>query len=154
MKTPFKSFIVLLAATLLMVGCSGLGDVEKRIDLSIQKNCAGRFPCVIDVKDATPFAWEKMYVFKYTATQAEIEQAIGTKITGYRELRRKLIFTKAGVVVHSEDEPTNVEHPIKNEVVFAIPDSVSYKEYDQGVSFTVSSESGDAGPYYLLQPTK
>jgi len=39
-------------------------------------------------------------------------------------------------------------------VVFAMPDSASYQEYGVDTSFTVSQESSEAGPYYLLQPRK
>lgn len=57
-------------------------------------------------------------------------------------------------MVHIEDEPTNVEHPIKNEVVFDIPDSAIYQAYGVDTSFKVSQESSEAGPYYVLHPTK
>jgi predicted small secreted protein len=145
--------LLVLIATLQLAGCSGPKGVEKDIKVYIDKTCVERSPCVINLKDATPFAWDKMYVFKYTARQPEIEQAIGSKIKDYRELSRQFIFTKAGTVVLSEAERTNVEHPIKNEVVFEMPDSVNYQQYPSDTSFTVSKGSSEAGPYYLLQPT-
>jgi len=154
MKPTKRICLFLLAGVSSLTGCSGPRGAEKQIGNYIEKNCAGRSACVVNLRGATPFEWDKVYVFKYTAKQAEIEQATGAKITGYHELRRYFIFTKAGAVVHSEDEPTNVEHPIKGEVVFAMPDSASYQGYGIDTSFTVSQESSEAGPYYLLQPNK
>ena len=154
MKPSKQMCLFLLAGVSFLSGCSGTRGTEKQIGAYIEKNCAGRTSCVVNLRGATPFEWDKVFAFKYSVKHSEIEQAIGAKITGYHELRRYLIFTKAGAVVHSEDEPTNVEHPIKNEVVFAMPDSASYQEYGIDTSFTVSQESSEAGPYYLLQPRK
>lgn len=154
MKLNQLTFLALLFGMTYLVGCSGARGVEKQIDAFIERNCAGRSSCELRLQGATPFAWDKMYVFKYSAQRSEIEFAIGSKLKTYHELRRYLIFTKAGTVVYSEDEPTNVEHPIRNEIVFAMPDSANYQEYGADTLFMVSQESSKGEPYYLLKSAK
>jgi hypothetical protein len=146
--------LLLLLGTPYLTGCSGPRGIEKQIGVYIEKNCVGHSPCVINLRRAAPFAWDKMYVFDYTASRAEIEHAVGRKLGSYGELSRYFVFTKGGDIVRYEYETTNIEHPIKGQVVFAMPDSVKYQEYGADSSFNVSQQSSEAGPYYLLQPVK
>jgi hypothetical protein len=43
----------------------------------------------------------------------------------------------ASKVVRIENEPTNVEHPIKNEVAFETPDASVYRVFLANVEFVV-----------------
>jgi hypothetical protein len=154
MKSHKLTGLLLLAGISSQIGCSGPRGVEKQIGAYIEKNCAERSPCVVNLRGATRFEWDKIYVFDYTASRADIEHAVGRKLGSYRELSRYFVFTKAGDIVRYEYETTNVEHPFKGEVVFAVPDSASHQAYGVDTSFTVSQESSEGGPYYLLQPAK
>jgi len=154
MKPYGRTGLLLLLGIPYLIGCSGPRGVEKQIGVYIEKNCAGQSPCVINLRGAAPFAWDKMYVFDYTASRAEIELAVGKKLGSYRELSRYFVFTKSGDIVRYEYETTNIEHPFKGQVVFATPDSAKYQEYGPDSSFNVSQQSSEAGPYYLLQPVK
>jgi hypothetical protein len=154
MKQYGRTGLLLLLGIPYLIGCSGPRGVEKQIGAYIEKNCAGHSPCVIDLRGAAPFVWDKMYVFDYTASRAEIELAVGRKLGSYRELSRYFVFTKSGDIVRYEYETTNIEHPFKDQVVFAMPDSVKYQEYGADSSFNVSQQSSEAGSYYLLQPVK
>jgi hypothetical protein len=91
-----------------------------------------------------------MYAFKYTATKQDREKALGMTDDGYRDLERQLVFLKNGKLVFQESEPTNAEHPIKNEVVFDIPDTESFKSYPHGTVFSVTALRSDSGPYFQL----
>ena len=137
-----------------LLGCSGSRGLENRMVTRIENNCASSPKCTLRMKDVTEFAWDRMYAFKYTASEKEVEDALGVKPGVFRELQRKLVFTKNGRIVFQEDEPTNVEHPIKDEVVFDIPDNASYRVYGPEVAFNVSKMTSEAGPYYELTQIK
>jgi hypothetical protein len=154
MKSRQMIGLLLLTSIFNLTGCSGPRGAEKQIGAYIEKHCLGRSSCVINLRGATPFVWDKMYVFDYTASRTEIEHVVGRKLGTYRELSRYFVFTKAGNIVRYEYETTNIEHPFKGQVVFAMPDSASHQEYEADTSFAVSQQSSEAGSYYLLQPNK
>jgi hypothetical protein len=154
MKPYGRTGLLLLFGIPYLIGCSGPRGVEKQIGAYIENKCVGHSPCMINLREATPFVWDKMYVFDYTVSRAEIEHAVGRKLGSYHELSRYFVFTKGGDIVRYEYETTNIEHPFKGQVVFAMPDSVNYQEYGADSSFNVSQQSSEAGPYYLLQPVK
>lgn len=137
-----------------LFGCSRSGKVETALVAQISRACAGQASCRIRIDQATSFDWDKMYAFKYTATEQDREHALGMKDIGYRDLERQIVFLKDGKIVHQESEPTNVEHPVKNEVVFDIPDAVAFKSYSRGTEFTVDRLNGKLGPYFQLREAR
>lgn len=141
------------AAVLAASGCSSQRTIEARIAHEVGQSCSFDRPCRIRLTEITPFKWDHLYAFKYTATQDDVRRATGTRMKEYAELQHKLIFIKDGKIVFQENERTNVEHPVKNEVVFDIPDSANYKGYQSDVVFQVSKNSSEAGTYYVLTET-
>ena len=138
-----------------LVGCSTSGPVERSIVRLIREQCRNQIPCQIRIEQATTFSWDKMYAFKYTATSKDREAALGIKDEGYRELERQLVFLSNGRIVYQESEPTNVEHLVKNEVVFDMPDEASFSSYPKGTVFSANEQrSSESGPYYRLAQLK
>src|SRR5882724_1883732 len=105
--------------------------------ISAFSTCNSQQRCALHVSDLTEFRWDKLYVFKHTAGRREVESILGTKLTEFEEIHRRIVFTKAGSVVFHEEEPTEIERPIADEVVFDIPDTQDYKVYSSDVTFSV-----------------
>lgn len=141
-----------LALLLLVVLCGCRRGFDARVVSLITKDCHNTFPCVVQVKDATDFAWDKMYVISYTAHQPDVEKALGITLKPFTEFTRKVVFTNNGHLVHYEEQPTNVEHPVENEVAFEIPTGKDYAVYNADTKFTASKLSSPDGTYYYLQP--
>jgi hypothetical protein len=151
-----KCFAVVILASMLLClpGCTRSGKVERALVSQITQSCRDQAPCQIRVDQATWFDWDKMYAFKYTATEPDREKALGMKDDGYRDLERQLVFLKNGKIVFQESEPTNAEHPIKNEVVFDIPDAEASKSFSRETVFSVTKLRSEAGRYFQLNQMK
>jgi hypothetical protein len=142
--------LLLSALTLGMSGCARSGKMESALVLQIAQSCRMQSPCQIRIDSATDFDWGKMYVFQYNATKADRERALGMNDDGYQDLQRQLVFVNNGRIVFQESEPTNIEHPIKNEVVFDIPGTETFASYPRGTLFSVQQLSSEAGAYFKL----
>lgn len=146
----------MLAIQILVVAsaCTRRVSIEQKIVALIEAQCLDKTPCRIRIDQATPFKWDRIYVFKYTATQPDRDGVLGVKDQGYREMERQLVFMHDGKIAHEESEPTNVEHLLKNELVFDIPDNSFYKSYPSDTFFAVTKLESEDGRYYRLNVSK
>jgi hypothetical protein len=119
-----------ILATLLLCSCGSgkTGRIERRIGERIDA-CKPGDSCTIRISDVTDFPWDKMYAFRYNATQDHIDKALGTSFPGYVEFTRRLVFLKNGKIVYREDAPSNIESPVYREVIFDFPGTEVYKTY-------------------------
>jgi hypothetical protein len=144
---------ILVALSLLLLQSCGSktidpNSVEGRLVANINKSCRSSNVCTIRVRDATNFDWDKMYVFKYTANRDEIVKVIGSPLPRYNEFKRKLIFVSGGKLAYSEEEPTDIESVINEQIVFGIPDNESYREFGSDPVFEVTKKNFSRGVYY------
>lgn len=126
-------------------------STEGKLVTRISTTCGDSNSCTIRLKDVTDFEWDRVYVFKYTASKSEIEKVIGVPFPQYKEFKRSIIFVNGGKLVHGEANPTNVEGLINNEVVFDIADGDTYKSYSSENRFEVSRKNFQRGVYYELR---
>jgi hypothetical protein len=98
-------FVIALGILSTLPGCARSGKLEREILSEIRQKCGDRGSCRIQIDRAALFDWDKMYAFKYTATEQDRERVLGTKDVGYRDLERQLVFLKDGKIVHQESEP-------------------------------------------------
>ena len=119
-----------ILATLLLCSCGSgkTGRIERRIGERIDA-CKPGDACTIRISDVTDFSWDKMYAFRYNATQDQIDKALGTSFPDYVEFTRRLIFLKNGKIVYREDAPSDIESPVNREVIFDFPGTEVYKTY-------------------------
>ena len=142
--------------TLLAFSLTGCSLRSRKVESKLVDrigHCPNMETCVVEISEGTTFDWDRAYTFKYNACRAEREQAIGLPDAHFKELMRQMVVTKLGRVVYEESEPTNVEHPIKDEVIFDIPDGKSYQAYYRNTRFRVSKQDSEWGAYYLLKQT-
>ena len=71
-----------------------------------------------------------MYVFKYNVRLEEMNTVLGVNFENYTEFTRKIVFLSNGKIVYEEEEKTNIEGLVDNQVVFDIPDTMNYKVYN------------------------
>jgi len=146
---------IVILALVLLESCGrksiNPNSVEGKLVARINSTCQDSSVCTIRVRDVTNFDWDKMYVFKYTATSDQMNKAVGLPLPPYEEFERKIIFVGGGKVVYSEADPTDVEKPIDQEVVFYIPDDALYKSYGRDSVFRVTKKSFSNGVYYELR---
>ena len=154
---------VLVAASLTVTFCGVLscrpalgpaGPFQRKMLSWIHSNCSGTTECDLKLTAVADFDWDRMFAFKYTATQADIERALGAPFPGYYELQGKIVFVNGRQVVLREDVPTDVERPLPDELAFDIPDRASYKAYGRDAAFRVTQVPVGNGVYYFLKEAK
>lgn len=132
-------------------------SIEGKLVTKINSTCGESSRCTIRLRDVTEFAWDRVYVFKYNARRSEIEKVIGAPFPAYEEFKRSMIFLNGRTVVYSETEPTDIERPIKNEVIFDIPDRDVYRSYSSESEFEVKRKQFQGDIYYelkLIEPVR
>jgi hypothetical protein len=147
MKT--LSFLV----AILFLSCSNSQTIEQRIGQRV--NACSASPCVVKIADLTDFAWDQMHVFEAGATLDEIQKSIGTSFPGYVEFTRRFVFLKNGAIVHREDEPTNLEHPVAGQVSFAESYADPHWSFTPANAvFRAEKKQFFGGAYYVLTQVK
>ena len=147
-------FLAILTITFLMFGCFRWHTFETTMVERINELCKAPDSCKIQARDFTDFTWEKMYVFKYNATEDDVFSALGTRLPVYTEFTRKIVFLSDKKVIRSEELPTNIERVENRQVVFDIPDSKTYKGYIPDTVFQVERKPLQDGFYYKLTEVK
>ncbi len=156
MKKIYFSITVAFV-TLIFSSCSNKrSNIEAKIADKIKNGCNENSECTINVKELTDFNWDKMYVFKYNASLEDVNKAVGANAGKYTEFMRRIIFTLNNKVVFNEEQPTNIEGLTEGEIVFDIPDSLTYKSYNANAAIFLSRtrESNNTTYYELTQVHK
>jgi hypothetical protein len=133
-----------------LVGCGGPGKIERGIVKEIRR-CPQAKVCQVSIQAVTDFDWSMMYAFDLNSDAKDRERILGVKDEGFQELTRQLVFLRHGKIVHQENEPTNFEGPIRNDVVFDHPDDATYVSYPHDALFSVEEGQAQTGPYFVLK---
>jgi hypothetical protein len=148
---------LLIAGMLLLVFFESCGtmtvdpnSIEGKLVTRIETSCRESSGCTVRIREVTDFAWDRVYVFKTTARKYQIEEIIGAPFPQYEEFKRSMIFVKGGKLVYGEANPTDVEAPINDQVIFDIPDTDDYRSYSLESRFEVTRKSYDGRGYYKL----
>lgn len=139
-------------ACLLVISCNSSkpGPFETKMLQAIAA-CKDQSQCVLRMSDIAPFAWDKMYACKYTVGSAELEKTIGARLDKFAALQDRIIFMNGTTVMLHEEEPTDVERPMTDGILFDIPDTTDCQSYDHSVRFNVKRESReDSSQFYEL----
>lgn len=145
------SRFLLLFACLSVFSCTSSkhGPFETKMIQTIA-TCKDQSQCVLRMSDITSFTWNKMYACKYTERD-EIEKAIGAKLDKFTEFQDRIIFMNGTTIMLNEEEPTDVEKPMPDGIVFDIPDTTPCQSYHHSVRFNVKQDSlEDNSRFYEL----
>jgi hypothetical protein len=109
--------------------------------------------CIVLMKDETSFEWDKLYVFNLPLPQEEVDKVIGMSYSYYEEFTRPMIFVKDGNIVYHENNRTNIEGIVDNQVIFGgILDTTRYRTFsiDEAVFRARKKKSGSKNYYELI----
>ena len=129
----------------------GPGKVERAIIRQIVHSHSAPGPIQVQIKNATSFDWEKMYVFPSGVQKKGAEEVIGARVLEDCDVSPALYFLKNGRIVYLECEPSDFEGVTEDEVYFDIPEGANYKSYLPNAVFSASVAESKAGPYYMLK---
>lgn len=105
MKALLKTALPTLLLIAITSGCQG--KVERSLISKINQACGSQTgtKCRIVLKEATPFAWDRLYFFSAWTTSDAIAEAIGLDYHGQdvQDDYRRMLFIQGGQVVHEED---------------------------------------------------
>lgn len=136
---------------MLLFSCNKNGNrkLEQEIEAQISETCKTE-DCTFDLSKVTTFKWSKFYVFKETASLETIEKSLNQSYPYFTDVARRLIFLDDNnKIIYHEDIFPNVEGVSNKEVVFFMPDTVSFRIYTNP-NFSVTKEELDKGYYYIL----
>lgn len=139
-----------LAFLFLWSSCtSNNGKIEGNIRSQIKRECEGE-KCVIDISQSTRFKWKKFYYFTPDFSLKEIEKELDQPYPFYDDVGRRLVFLdqENRIVYHEDIFPTVERYP--KDVVFQMPDSVSYRVYTSPVFEMRKYYLNDDEYFYLL----
>ena len=107
-KSSMKSLFLLLLSFCLLCSCypTRLNNqpINKMIGEYVSKNCEANKPCKIQIKDATNFSWDKLYVFDRAVESDVISELLGIKYSSTSPYySRKWFFVKDNQIVQTEE---------------------------------------------------
>lgn len=143
---PMKSVIVILVFAL--VSCD-VTTLEKKIAIKARE-C--EVSCTISLKEITDFKWDKVYISDIPSTLQEINEAIGVEYSYYEEYTRPIIFFNKGKIVYHENNPSNIEGVISDQVIFGnATDTTKFRVYSvEEAVFKVRKRKSNSKDYYEL----
>lgn len=138
--------LAILAVILALTACNRVTPTsdEGRIGRAIIDRCRPTAKCVIELREVTPFEWDRMFYFDYVVSPIARRNAIGLPVDT-AELRRQLVFVLNGKVVRNDLLPTNVEEPVENELDFEGGKEPNWLSCDRAAPFEVTHDSFGTG---------
>jgi hypothetical protein len=119
----------------------------------INKTCETNIPCKIQIKDATNFSWDKLYVFNEAVEQDAISEILGIKYSSSSiYYSRKWFFTKNNQIVKTEIHTLyEIDEPVDNGSVLIEEDNQKekYSIFAENSLFEVSKNNLRADEYYF-----
>jgi hypothetical protein len=123
MKTPSVAalFAIQFLTFLCFISCEPTATTdafEAEVRAEIRRKCPDPGPCAITLGQITPFKWDTLYLFSYSADKEEMEKVLGQPVGEYEEFHKRFIFLLNGKIIHKEATAVNVEHPLRGEILF------------------------------------
>lgn len=116
-RLRLKGTLILLLIAAATAGCKG--RVESNLINEINQKCGNqtKIICKVALKDATPFTWDKLYLFGAWTTADAINETIGLDYHGedVPDDYRRMLFIQGNKVVYEEDfQPFDYEQSTIN----------------------------------------
>jgi len=144
--------IIFYLTIVLIYGCQN--SIQKKIVNKINQQCKTADNCVIRMSEVTDFEWEKMYIFNENSSLEEINKALGFNYKYFKDVARRIIFTKSNKVVYQEDDFPYPEESPKGKVFFILgSDTLHYRVFlMKNAVFKTESKEIENAIYYELTP--
>lgn len=142
--------ITLIFITLISCNNTKLNTHTKIKDY-IDNNCDKTDSCYINLSDLLDFSWDTMYIISSGVQEDDLLKINKSIPITNQDFVDKILFTLNGKVVLYEEYPVqNVEHAVKNEIVFGKKNNYESFEYNDA-KFLVTKEKRSTGDFYLLK---
>lgn len=118
--------------SLLLIFCCSKykkSEFEKGIELKYNTICKGSDSCMLNIKEATTFSWEKMYVFKTTASLEIINEVLGFTYPYYEDVAERIVFVRNNKIIYHDDYYPTFDDGIYTSLVFDLSSGLSYKSF-------------------------
>lgn len=102
---------------------------QEDIIFKVEKSCAGKDTCKVDMHNLVKPDWDKMFIFKPNASLEFINSKIGFNYPYFNDVANRVVFIKGSTVVFHEDVFPSIETPNDNELIFLLPDTTNYAEF-------------------------
>ncbi len=145
-----RRLLVILPVLAAIAACNRVTptSIEGRIGRAITDRCRPAARCVIQLREVTPFEWDRMFYFDYVVSPTARLSVVGLPFDT-AELRRQLVFLRNGQVVRNDLLPTNVEKPVENELDFEGGKEPNWLSCDRAVLFEVTRDSFGTGVLFF-----
>jgi hypothetical protein len=127
-----KKYFLIYSGLFLLFSCSKYkkSEFEKGIELKYNTVCKNSNICTINIRETTSFNWDKMYVFKTTASLEIINKTLGFNYPYFEDVAERIVFVKDNKIIYHDDYYQSFDGGIQNIIEFKLPDNLSYKLYD------------------------
>ncbi len=145
-----RRLLVILPVLVAIAACNRVtpNSIEGRVGRAISDRCRPATRCVIQLREVTPFEWDRMFYFDYVVSPTARRSAVGLPFDT-AELRRQLVFLRNGQVVRNDLLPTNVEKPVENELDFEGGKEPNWLSCDRVAQFEVTRDSFGTGVMFF-----
>lgn len=128
-------------------------SVESLVTDFIEKKCNISKSCIVSIQTLVSFKWSKMYVFRYDASDEQIEQVLHQKINEHHEFTKKWLFMYDDSIVHFEEHEIDFERPLEGELVFSMGNDEKFVEYTPTTAvFIIVKKKWGERYYYKMEP--
>lgn len=133
-----KFILIFLLVWTSSLSCNLILHESKNLIGEIDKKCKKSYPCEFKMSDIIKEDWDKMYIFKTTASLGFINNKLGFQYPFFEDVAERIVFTKGNSVVYHEDKFPSVEEIYDREITFILPDNLDYKEFmRETANFTI-----------------
>ena len=149
-----RKYLLICGGLLLLFSCSKYkkSEFEKGIELKYESVCKGSDNCTVNIKETTSFSWDKMFVFKTTASLEIINEALGFAYPYYEDVAERVIFVKNNKVVYHDDYYPTFDDDVYTSLVFDLSNGLTYKSFspDSAIFKIEKKEVENKQTYFVL----
>jgi len=149
-----RKYFLIYISLLFLFSCSKYKktEFEKGIELKYNSVCKDTNTCAINIKEVTSFAWDKMYVFKTTASLEIVNEALGFNYPYFEDVAERVIFIKDKKVVYHDDYYPTFDDDVYTSLVFTLSNETSFKSFsaDSAIFKIEKKEIENKQTYFVL----
>ncbi len=124
-----KRYFLIFSLLFLFFSCSEYKktEFEKSIEANYNTSCNKLSSCTVNIASITPYDWDKMYVFKTTASLETIDKALGFNYPYFEDIAERVVFLKNNKIVYHDDYYPTFDDEMYTSIVFDLPNDESFK---------------------------
>jgi hypothetical protein len=149
-----RKYFLIYISLLLLFSCSEYkkSEFEKGVELKYNSSCKSSNSCIVNIKEATSFSWDKMYVFKTTASLEIINEALGFTYPYYEDAAERVVFVKNNKVIYHDDYYPTFDDDVYTSLVFDLSNGLPYKSFstDSAIFKIEKKEIENKQTYFVL----